>query len=441
MSRATTLSVCLALGVLTPGSALAWNHFGQVWTPDRFPFEYTVSDYNETSIPTGYTVEAVQDAYAAWGTVECADLPVEFTGTSPQNIGASNDGVNRHTFDDPADWMAPGVLGRTSLLPPAGFGTPVFVRYGRNYYKLQDTDIVYNNDVDWATDDQIDAQNCNGETSLRSVATHEIGHSFGLAHSCEQTDVCTNPDYLDATMYWAVGPCDYHQRDLGTDDIESINALYGPYVTFACSHELQPGASDTIAVGNVPFTLRCAVTSNPSTLTGATWYFGDGGTETTIDAAHTYEEAGNYSVRVCFDGHNDVCGDYQYCARREGYVRACDVPKVDFTAEHVDGRTWRFLNETDLSVYGCIFDVQWDIFSGNDLIDSISAWEPEYTFEENGDYRVVLNVGGPAGEAAAEASFTVTNSRGSGYGACDTGGPGGGALLALLALIGLRRRR
>ena len=121
----------------------------------------------------------------------------------------------------------------------------------------------------------------------------------------------------------------------------------------------------------------------------------------------------------------------------------CGVPEAAFTYEHVDGLQYKLLNETDVSVYGCIFEIQWDIFAPDGSLEaSVAAWEPLYTFQDEGEYRVVLNVGGPAGTGAAELMVDVQNYRGEGYG-CSTGGLGAGAfgLLALPLVLGFRRRR
>src|SRR5690606_7335212 len=174
----------------------------------------------------------------------------------------------------------------------------------------------------------------------------------------------------------------------------------GPSTTFKCSNELDPTSSDTIAVGNVPFELKCSlVTEYGDEIDDVTWYWGDGTVDEggTFDQAHTYDRAGNFTMRACIEGTNDACGDWDFCFRREGYVRACDVPTPEFKVEHKEGRTYQFLNETDLSVYGCIFEVEWDIFDGDEVIATIPAWEPSYTFPTDGDYRVVPNVAGPAG--------------------------------------------
>jgi len=443
-SIATLLAgAALPLALLAPTDALAWRHTRQVWAPEDLPVQYTISDYAEDSVPAGFPVQAVQDGYANWLAAECADIPTEFIGTSPDNTPYIYNFENHHSFDDPGDDLAPGVLAATLTLPPVGAGQVAFVFEGQSYYRALDSDIVFNNDVDFTTDEAINEGGCADEYSMIAIATHEIGHQLGLGHSCEDGELCNDPDLLEATMYWSVPECNASTSSIAPDDIEGLTILYGPYATFDCSNELDPGNPDTIAVGNIPFELKCAMrTQYGAEITGATWYWGDGATSTDVPlAAHTYEESGNFTVRACFEGTNDTCGDWTFCTRREGYVRACGEPDVDFTVEHVDGRTYQLLNQTDISVYGCIFAVQWDIFRGNTLETSIEAWEPEYTFDEDGEYTIVLNVGGPAGTSAQELTFDVKNRRGEGY-ACNTTGPVGlGGAWLLLVLFGIRRRR
>jgi hypothetical protein len=58
-------------------------------------------------------------------------------------------------------------------------------------------------------------------------------------------------------------------------------------------------------------------------------------------------------------------------------------------------------------------------------------------------YRVVLNVGGPAGTGAAALAIDARNLRGEGYGSCSNlaFGAGGLAAAAIAALATRRRRR
>jgi hypothetical protein len=210
-----------------------------------------------------------------------------------------------------------------------------------------------------------------------------------------------------------------------------------PY--FLCSREVDPGARDTYAIGVVPFELKCEVDYHaPEELTGVQWSWGDGNTGEGTRATHTYEGSGNLSVRMCATGDRES-GTWEHCQTRTGYVRACDVPDVAFSAEPIEGLVWKFNNRTDVSTFGCISNLRWEIYDeSGEMIDSFQGWAPEYTFTTPGDYRVVLNVGGLAGTAASEAIVEVR--RGS-AGGCDTSGGAAGGALALVAVASLLRAR
>jgi len=56
-----------------------------------------------------------------------------------------------------------------------------------------------------------------GGIDLQGVACHEYGHALGLGHSTDK----------EATMFPSAGGTGSGQRDLGTDDINGVRALYG----------------------------------------------------------------------------------------------------------------------------------------------------------------------------------------------------------------------
>ena len=213
---------------------------------------------------------------------------------------------------------------------------------------------------------------------------------------------------------------------------------------FQCSRETAPGERNSIAVGVVPFDLKCEVDyAAPEDLTSVTWQWGDGTTDETPRGQHVYDEGGNHTIRMCATGTREGGDDWRSCRTRNSMVRACDVPDVEFSAQEVDGLLWELVNQTDVSTYGCISDLEWQVYSGSEMIDSFAGWSPEYEFPEPGEYRVVLNVGGIAGTAGAELNLDVkrrlvgTNCSSAG----GTAGFGLFGLLAGLALIGRRRQR
>lgn len=432
--------------LLLSSNAFAWGHLGHVWAYDEMPIPYQVIETDRyAGFDFPFLYDAMEEGFQNWvDGAPCNDFRAEVTGSVPESeyTGYRDDGRNLIMFDDKDfDISEPGTLAATLTRSDNRIERIIS---GTAYRPARDSDIVFNNDVRFIAADQIGG-GCNNEPALEAVATHEIGHSLGLAHSCERGDPCTDAKLRSATMYWQADNCDATLAQPNEDDIDSITALYGPSATFQCSNELEPGQPDTLAVGIVPFTLRCSVTSdNFREITGATWSWGDGESSEEVLGTHVYEEPGNYTIRVCFQGERAACGAWEFCYKRPAYVRACGKPTPSFLVEGVEGLTYRFLNETDLSVYGCINDLQWDIYEGDEAsgekVDSVTAWEPDYTFPSSGRYTVVLNVGGPGGIAAAKLSFDARN-----VGDPEACSHVGGSSLTLGALAGLlalgRRRR
>lgn len=87
----------------------------------------------------------------------------------------------------------------------------------------------------WAVD--FDRERSRVAIDLESVATHEIGHVLGMAHT----------NVKEAIMYPSLSPRT-KKRDLRMDDVLGIQALYGSNPNFTFSSLLESENSSNFAV-------------------------------------------------------------------------------------------------------------------------------------------------------------------------------------------------
>lgn len=448
--------------LLAAGPANAFEHTGFMWAPDQLPLVFYMTDYLEDSLPqaildeTGrtYQEDIIIKSYCNWHWTDyceanvpadwtpndgatCAEIDYDYAGIRAGNEGNTVDGITKFYWDDPDDAQGTGVLAVTYTRP----GTELVKELAGNYYyRVTDSDIVFNNDVDWATTQELEAGSCGGAYSVEEVATHEIGHMFGMDHSCEDGDVCTNDAFKTATMYWEGGACSLSAATIGSDDIEGITAIYGPYVTFTTEDERFGAAPLEIC-----FTLE-ADEATREQITSVEWSFGDGETSTELEPCHTYTTQGQFTVNVDFNGTGETCGEWSYKASELAFALVCDRPQPDFEIEHVDGLVYEIINNTDVSTYGCVDGINFKVYEGGSAsgepLLNLGAWSPKVEFPAEGTYTIVLTAQGPASDDGVQATRTVevVDKRGAGTG-CSTAGGGLSAAAGLLALGALVRRR
>lgn len=454
-----------------PADAFKFRDPAMKWTTEDFPLTFYTSSYLEDSLPqtldpeTGrfpqedlaikafcnwhwseYCDEQLDATWQQYETAQCADIPFEYGGAVNGHTGANDDGQFVIYWDDPADNLGTGVNGVSTARPNSGVVDTIG---GEPIYQFRQCDITMNNDITWGLTNDMEEGCQSGTMSAESTLTHEVGHCLGMGHSCDDGELCIDSTLLTATMFWQGGPCDTSRASIGEDDIEGITALYGPYITWDVTEE-------SVRFGAAPLEVCFQLDSDEEYLDqiqGVEWTFGDGGTSTELNPCHTFADQGQFTVTANIDGLSDSCGEWDVSQTQRAHVLVCETPVPDFQLNHENGLIYQLINMTDVSTYGCIDGLEWEVYSGGSAdgepVIAYSAWSPKLDFTELGEgtYTVRLTAMGPAGEDSIESSFDIEEKRGEGaLLSCSSaaGGMGGSGLafagLALAFVFGRRRR-
>ncbi len=182
---------------------LKWN---------RMPVQYYVRNAGISNVSASQLQAAIDAAFATWHNVPTAVISAQNAGTTNAlNLG---NGLTELGFaPDPSE---PDVLGATNWMIDTTTG------------EIVESDIFFNSSgIPWSVAP-------NGETNrfdLQSIATHEIGHLFGLGHSAlGETTLITGGRRVDAKASImfpiAFSPGNILDRKLQPDDIAGISDLY-----------------------------------------------------------------------------------------------------------------------------------------------------------------------------------------------------------------------
>lgn len=152
------------------------------WDFPSFAVTYQINPSVGSNIigGSGPAVTAVQHAFAVWKSAPNASLQISQGANSTRTTPAF-DGVNLVCFVCQADFaMDSSTLAVTLTTTADAAGEDSKHNTGTKFAgQIVDADIIFNPAVQWVTNGQADTD----QEDLQTVATHEIGHFFGLDHS------------------------------------------------------------------------------------------------------------------------------------------------------------------------------------------------------------------------------------------------------------------
>ncbi len=192
----------------------------EFWVAADLPFVYYIQEDGATGIGDGSDFSAINSGMYAWGTIPDVDFSITYGGTTAQEDADAIDLVNMITFADDEYPFPSGVLA-------VGISTSFTVDSTHNavYYRpgqIIDADMIFNPAMSFST------PSSGSGLDIQSIATHEAGHLFGIAHSAVRS----------STMYFVL-PTGTEATTLEAEDIHAFFKAYGSSTALANANRIE----------------------------------------------------------------------------------------------------------------------------------------------------------------------------------------------------------
>jgi hypothetical protein len=183
------------------------------WFPGDMPVRYRfVTGNSQPGLTQAEARTGVSNGFQHWEDVPTASITFQVEAETSTE-GFVYDSRNTMTFNDPNGELGGGAL---AAAMPYYNTAQTMQTNGVTFYRITDADIVFNNNVNFGTNAEAGAGGCFNLFDIEGVATHEQGHVLGLDHS----------PVFDATMYYAIGPCDATKVTLEESDVNGVTFIY-----------------------------------------------------------------------------------------------------------------------------------------------------------------------------------------------------------------------
>jgi len=171
------------------------------------PMHFVINEEGLPYVTDGSDFLALQYSFNTWAEIPTSTVDFVYDGPTSQVKAVANDGINLITFMDEEFFATTEVLGLAAktLFMDDLSGTAVIV----------DADIVFNPYYTQG-DERFGTETYSGKYDLQSIATHELGHTFGMIHG----------GVLESTMFFAIIENTTDKRTLAQDDISWASYRY-----------------------------------------------------------------------------------------------------------------------------------------------------------------------------------------------------------------------